>query len=109
MLLPEEPGEPRRHRGLPLSQNAALSHVHSVFTNKLLTDSPLWIRRMASASRGAIERTVMLGRRFSGGTGTVLVVTISAISGWARRRSMAGPQKRPWVQAMEMRRACRSP
>jgi cytoskeletal protein CcmA (bactofilin family) len=50
-------------------------------SNSTLTDSPMWIRRIASARSGAIERIVMLGNRFSRGTGTVSVVTISAMSG----------------------------
>lgn len=66
---------------------------------------------MASASSGAIERMVMLGRRLSVGMGTVSVVTISLISVWAPSRSMAGPVKRPCVQATaipvaEPNRAC---
>src|SRR5919201_3048054 len=49
-----------------------------VVANRALTDSPLWMRRMASARSGASDRTVIWGRCFSGGNGTVLVVTISA-------------------------------
>jgi hypothetical protein len=52
--------------------------VHT--SNSTLTDSPTWIRRIASARSGAIERTFMLGNRFSGGTDTVSVVTTSAMS-----------------------------
>jgi len=48
---------------------------------------------------GATDSTVMLGRRLSAGIGTVFVVTISSISGMALSRSMAGPEKTPWVQA----------
>ena len=41
----------------------------------------------------------MFGSRFSGGMGTVFVVTISSISEMAPSRSMAGPEKSPCVQA----------
>ena len=50
-------------------------------SNSTLTDLPTWMRRIASASSGAIDRIFICGRRFSGGTGTVSVVTISAMSG----------------------------
>src|SRR6266542_38168 len=50
-------------------------------SNSTLTDSPMCIRRIASARSGAIGRIFMLGNRFSGGTGTVSVVTISTMSG----------------------------
>src|SRR5258706_16438374 len=59
---------------------------HTAFTNKVLTDSPLWIRRIVSAIKGAIESMVIFGSRFSGGMGTVLVVTISTISRCSRSR-----------------------
>jgi hypothetical protein len=55
------------------------SVVHT--SNSALTDFPRWIRRIVSARSGAIERIFMLGNRFSAGTGTVSVVTISAMSG----------------------------
>jgi hypothetical protein len=50
-------------------------------SNSALTDSPLWMRRMASARAGAMDRTTSFGVRSSDGTGTVLVQTISSTSG----------------------------
>lgn len=50
----------------------------------------------------------MWGSLFSAGMGTVLVVTISATSGWLRSRSMASPVNRPWVLAMAIRPTRRS-
>ena len=44
-----------------------IAHVPS---NRALTDSPLWIRRIASARAGAIDRTRSLSVHFSAEIGT---------------------------------------
>src|SRR4051812_28706395 len=48
--------------------------------NSELTDSPLWMRRMASAIAGAIDSTLSLGTHLSFGSGTLFVHTISRTS-----------------------------
>jgi hypothetical protein len=49
-------------------------------SKRALTDSPLWIRRMASAKAGATDSTLSLSVSMSFDTGTVLVHTISRTS-----------------------------
>src|SRR5258706_16174320 len=84
-----QPAYEGKHDGAPshrtiLYDRAVPRFPHTAFTNKVLTDSPLWIRRIVSAIKGAIESMVIFGSRFSGGMGTVLVVTISTISRCSR-------------------------
>jgi hypothetical protein len=55
-------------------------HSQSV-PNRTLTDSPSWMRRIASASAGASEMTSSFPPRRWLGIGTVLVVTTSVTSG----------------------------
>ena len=60
----------------------------------------MWIRRTASASAGATESTVSFSVRSSaGGSGTVLVHTISSTSGWSLSRLSAPAANSPCVQA----------
>ena len=72
-----------------------------------LTDSPVLIRRIASPKTGATESTLMFGSRFSAGIGTVFVVMISCRSR-PRSRSIAWPEKIPWVQSRPSRRSRRA-
>ena len=91
----------------------ALSWVVGSEWNRALTDSPVLIRRIASASAGAMDNTVSFDTRFSAAMGTVSVQTISRTSGSAARRRVVEPEKIPCVQAIRMERAlwsrkCRS-
>src|SRR5206468_6333424 len=66
--------------------------------NSELIDSSSWVRRIASASRCATERTFTLPLFCaSGRTGIVSVTTSSSIAE-LRRRSIAGPDSTPCVQ-----------
>ena len=68
--------------------------------NRALTDSPLWIRRIASASAGGDrQHGQLVGTRLAGAIGTVLVQTISSTSVSADSRASASPANRPCVQA----------
>src|SRR6478752_2410968 len=71
--------------------------VGSTPSNRLDTDSPSWMRLIASAKSPATERTLSSGQ--PAGAGTVSVVTTSLIIGWPRSRSTALPANRPCVQA----------
>ena len=66
--------------------------------NRTLTDSPSWVRLMASASAGATDSTVSLG--WLTGTGTELVQTTSVTSSAAASFSSAPSANSPCVQAM---------
>src|SRR5690606_35886987 len=68
-------------------------------SNRLDTDSPAWIRAIASANSGATERTVSSGQPSGGGT--VSVVTTSVIAGCERNRSTALPTNSPCVHATD--------
>ena len=68
--------------------------------NSALTDSPTWIRRIASARAGATDSTVSLPVSPGSGGGTVFVQTISVTSGAAAIRSSAPSANSPWVHAM---------
>ena len=65
------------------------------------TDSPSWIRLIASANSRDTERTCSSGQ--PSGAGTVSVVTTSLIIGWSRSRSTALPANSPCVQATRPR------
>jgi hypothetical protein len=64
--------------------------------NNAPTDSPRWIRLIASPTSGAIEIVVIWLIRFAGGSGTVSVRTTSR-SADSRIRSIAGSLRTPWV------------
>src|SRR5713226_4203036 len=68
----------------------------ALYVKSMLTDWSKWIRRIASASKGAADNTVNLGMGGPGGGGIVLVTTISWISSRANR-SRAGPAITAWV------------
>ena len=104
-----------RSPGRPCSARSVISAAHpravprpvrspgradSAQANRALTDSPLWIRRIASASAGATDSTVSLSVRLAAGIGTVLVQTISSMSFSAESRA-SRPRRRA--------RACRPP
>src|SRR5690606_30579838 len=66
--------------------------------NRVVTDPSSKTSRMARASSGAIESTVILSSCFSGGSGRVLVTTTSLI--WLfLSRSVAGSERIAWVAA----------
>src|SRR5262249_8430821 len=69
-------------------------------SNGVLTGSASWMRRMASASAGATDRTVSLSCSSRPETGTVLVQTISFTSGSLAIFSSEPSQNSPCVQAM---------
>src|SRR3954468_19178559 len=60
----------------------------------------------ASATIGAIERTVRLSKCFSLGTGRLLVTMTSRIGPFFSR-SMAGPESSPWVARIDTEAAPR--
>src|ERR1700744_2971993 len=64
--------------------------------NKLVTEPSLNTSLMARAISGAMESTVSLSNRRSGGIGSVLVITTSLIREFLRL-STAGPDSTPWV------------
>ena len=64
--------------------------------NSAPTDSPRWMRLMASPMSGATERVVILGIRFRSGSGMESVRTTS-MSDEAAMRSTAGSLSTPWV------------
>ena len=64
--------------------------------NSAPTDSPRWIRLIASPMSGAIESVVIFAIRLAGGSGTVSVRTTSR-SPESARRSTAGSDRIPWV------------
>ena len=72
------------------------------WSNRELTDSPLWIRFMASARAGATERTLSFG--WNAGIGTEFVQTISVTS-VAASFSSALSTNSPCVQATATERA----
>ena len=72
------------------------------WSNRELTDSPLWIRFMASARAGATERTLTFG--WNAGIGTEFVQTISVTS-VAASFSSALSTNSPCVQATATERA----
>src|SRR5262245_13026103 len=76
--------------------------------NRALTDSPLWIRRIASARAGAIDSTRSFGVHLSFEIGTVLVQTISRTSSWASNRASAPSENNPCVQATRIAPTWRS-
>mmetsp|Transcript_1343 Transcript_1343/g.3957 ORF Transcript_1343/g.3957 Transcript_1343/m.3957 type:complete len:239 (+) Transcript_1343:1144-1860(+) len=69
------------------------------------TERLQWMRRMASAMRGATESCISFSLVSRWGlSGTVLQVTTSSKHDW-RMRSEAGPEKRPWDAKANTRRA----
>jgi hypothetical protein len=66
------------------------------------------MRRIASASGAATERTVSLSVRLAGSIGTVLVQTIPSTSFSAESRAIESPVNRPCVQATRTLLTCRS-
>src|SRR4029077_11774480 len=88
-----------------------LTHVHYslllgkwAYTKRVDTDSSSWIRRIASASSGATERTRVLGSWCSGVRGMVLVMTTSSSTD-SRMRAIAGPDRTPCTAQARMRAA----
>ncbi len=61
-------------------------------SNRAPTDWPVWMRRIASPSRGATERILNFGSRFSGDRGIVSVNT-NYLMGDFSSRSTAGPER----------------
>src|ERR1035441_1429220 len=72
---------------------AARGHWRQCASKSALTDSPSWIRLMASARAAASEMTCSFGPCSVSGIATVLVQTISRTSGWADIRLSAPPVK----------------
>src|SRR5262249_29775542 len=70
----------------------------SLYTNKELIDSSLWMRRIASPMRWAIERTRILSSACASGRRGIELVTTSSSSTDSRRRAIAGPESTGWVQ-----------
>ncbi len=92
-------------RSRPPGPDGARPPARRARPNSALTDSPSWMRRMASASAGATEITCSLGSRSSSAIGTVLVQTTSVTSGCSAIRFSAPSLNSPWVQAMRTERA----
>ena len=71
----------RTHRGVwgtgPQAASRCLAQVRP--SNRLVTDPSLKTSWMARAMSGAIDSTVSLSKRFSGGMGSVLVTMTSLI------------------------------
>src|SRR5205807_9607157 len=91
--------------------------VHQIFWRYLkssLTERSSCTRRIASASRGATERTLILGCCLSGGNGIESVITISSRCELTSF-STASPASTPWVArtrtlvAPSARSACETP
>jgi predicted ATPase/DNA-binding CsgD family transcriptional regulator len=74
-------------------------------SNRALTDSPSWIRLIASASAGATEMTCSFSLPSASLMATEFVQTICITSGHAAMRLSAPSQNRPWVQAIHTERA----
>src|SRR5712692_10454252 len=78
----EEPVEERHPRAADMQVPSRTGRVSSAnrHVKSMLTDWLRWIRRMASASSGAADRTVIFDNWFGGATGIVLVTMTSRIS-----------------------------
>ena len=64
--------------------------------NSAPTDSPRWMRLIASPMSGATDSTLICGMCLSAGSGTVSVMTTSRRLELAIR-SIAGSDRTPWV------------
>src|SRR5947209_3410340 len=64
--------------------------------NSAPTDSPRWMRLIASPMSGATDSTLILGLCFDAGSGTVSVM-ITSLSEELAIRSIAGSDRTPWV------------
>src|SRR6188474_758981 len=86
---PPGPSWPSSHRSISCVNETSLE-------KSAPTDSPRWMRLIASPMSGATDRTVSLGLRFEAGSGTESVMTTSR-SELSRIRSKAGSLSTPCV------------
>src|SRR3954471_18629720 len=102
MGLLQSPAPDRQILSALSTQHSALrqdvSDTLSISRWVMLTLVPVWMRWIVWPMIGAIERTVILSRRFSGGSGLVSVTTIWLI-GLSCRRWIAGPERMACVAA----------
>src|SRR5690349_11771094 len=81
----------------PSSSQSSISWVNETSLEKRApTDSPRWMRLIASPISGATDRTVICGIRFAAASGTESVITTSR-SVVSRMRSIAGSLMTPCV------------
>ena len=66
--------------------------------NKDVTESPVWLRTMASPNRSAMDRVLILGQFRPFSDRGMVSVTKTDFKGEALIRSMAGPDSTGWVQ-----------
>src|SRR5579859_2384707 len=87
-----------------LNPKSQIPNPYTGAPNIAPTDSPVWIREMASPSSNDTDRIVILGSRLRSGIVTVSV-TISSSIGELRNRSTAGPVSSACVHAAYTARA----
>src|SRR4051812_39158961 len=92
------PGSLRRSslRATPSSQRSISWVNETSLENRAPTDSPRWIRLIASPMSGATEMVRILASRLAGGSGIVSVRPTSRRLD-SRIRSMGGSVRAPWV------------
>ena len=83
-------------RATPSSQMSICWVSATSLENRAPTDSPRWIRLIASPMSGAIDKVLIFAIRFAAGSGIESVRTTS-LSVEARILSTAGSDRTPWV------------